>query len=231
MCVVTGVSGALGRSFVQRCFKRFHLVGIHNNHEIDFATQNQIFVDPITLSASFEENAHPLFTIQADLSDEKAVNGVCAQVLERFRRVDVLINIAALRRWSQLLEPFALREAELMFSVNILAPLRLAIGFAEKFWSTRRDENIALDRHVLNISDTAGIYVYPDLGQCLYSASKAALNYATYHLASELWEIGIRVNALAPDTFPAIVPTERVVDEMVALDESHDTGRLVIVQA
>src|SRR5262249_26525178 len=95
--------------------------------------------------------------------------------------------------------------------------------FAEKFWSSRGlDENVARRRNVLNISSIAGVHVYPDLGLGLYSAEKAALNFATYHLASEMRHIGVRVNALAPDTSPGRVPRERVVHEMLAIDDSDE---------
>ena len=52
--------------------------------------------------------------------------------------------------------------------------------------------------------------MYPDLGQALYASSKAALNHLTYHLASELWDIGVRVNAVAPDTFPGRVSIDDI---------------------
>jgi NAD(P)-dependent dehydrogenase (short-subunit alcohol dehydrogenase family) len=74
------------------------------------------------------------------------------------------------------------------------------------------------------------MYVYPDQGQAVYSATKAALNFVTYHLASELWHIGIRVNAIAPNTFPGLVPTDRVVKEIMAFDASEETGRIVTLE-
>jgi NAD(P)-dependent dehydrogenase (short-subunit alcohol dehydrogenase family) len=228
LCVLTGASGVLGRAFIQRCAGHYDIVAVHYRHEVALGSQEQTFIDPLNPSVVIAGNTS-VFPIRADLSDPTVVKSLCGTVLERFGRIDVLINGAAQRRWSQLLEPSALMDAELSFKVNVLAPLRLMIGFAEGYWCKRRDENIARRRNVVNISSVAGLYVYPDLGQALYSASKAALNYATYHAASELWDIGIRVNAIAPNTFPGLVPTERVVNEILTLDESDLTGRVVIV--
>jgi NAD(P)-dependent dehydrogenase (short-subunit alcohol dehydrogenase family) len=60
----------------------------------------------------------------------------------------------------------------------------------------------------------------------VYSSSKAALNHLSYHLASELWHIGIRVNAVAPDVFGAEVSVTEVLDAIVAYDESLQTGQI-----
>jgi NAD(P)-dependent dehydrogenase (short-subunit alcohol dehydrogenase family) len=229
VCVLTGASGLLGSAFMHRCAQQFCIIGVHNRHELDFASQHQVFIDPINVTRPVHENSDAVFAVRADLSDCQQIDRVCTEILNRFQQIDVLINGAVHRRPSELLAPLSLKDAELSFLVNVLAPLRLTIGFAQKFWSNRLEENIALRRHVINISSTAGLYVYPDLGQTIYSASKAALNYATYHLASELWDIGIRVNALAPNTFPQRVPTERVIDHILAFDESDDTGRVVLV--
>lgn len=55
------------------------------------------------------------------------------------------------------------------------------------------------NRNVVNLSSTAGLFVYPDLGQSVYAASKAALNHLTYHLASDF--CGFCVGALPPPLF------------------------------
>jgi NAD(P)-dependent dehydrogenase (short-subunit alcohol dehydrogenase family) len=69
--------------------------------------------------------------------------------------------------------------------------------------------------------------MYPDLGQSLYGTSKAALNHLTYHLANEFWDLGVRVNSIAPDTFPGRIPTEEVLEAILVLDTSNQTGQVV----
>ena len=125
--------------------------------------------------------------------------------------------------------PYALADAEQTMNINVLAPIRLAVGFARLYWCFHPKENVKFRRNVINVSSTAGLYVYPDLGQALYATSKAALNQATYHLASELWDIGIRVNVVAPNSFPDIVPVESVLDQIAAFDNSEETGRISVL--
>lgn len=111
-----------------------------------------------------------------------------------------------------------------MFNVNILAPLRLSLSLAKTFWHVDPPMNVQLNRNIVNISSTAGLFVYPNTGEALYASSKAALNHLTYHLASEFWDLGIRVNAVAPDTFPGRVSFDEVLDAIIMLDESDGTG-------
>jgi NAD(P)-dependent dehydrogenase (short-subunit alcohol dehydrogenase family) len=76
-----------------------------------------------------DENAGAFFAIRADLSESGAITALCTDVLDRFRQIDVLINAAVHKCWSDLLAPLGPSDAELSFSVNVFAPLRLT--FAE----------------------------------------------------------------------------------------------------
>jgi len=229
ICVLTGASGMLGSAFIERYRAQFEIAAIHHHHELSCASQNQRFVDPLEPSAALKKNEHPVFAIRADLSTEQSTEFVCSTVLERFHGVDLLVNAAAYRHWNQLLAPYALADAEQTMNINVLAPIRLAVGFARLYWCFHPKENVKFRRNVINVSSTAGLYVYPDLGQALYATSKAALNQATYHLASELWDIGIRVNVVAPNSFPDIVPVESVLDQIAAFDNSEETGRISVL--
>jgi NAD(P)-dependent dehydrogenase (short-subunit alcohol dehydrogenase family) len=229
VCVITGASGRLGTAFIRSYRTQFQIVAIHNRHGLEFASQNQFFIDPLDRRRPIGENEDPIYEIRADLSHQKDIERICYEVIEKFQEIDLLINAAVWGAWTPLLSADALTDAESALHVNVLAPLRLAVGFARQFWQFRVAENIQRRRNIVNISSTAGVYVYPDAGQCLYSASKAALNFATYHLASEFWNIGVRVNALAPNSFPSRVPLKLVLEQIVAFDSGRETGRLRVV--
>jgi NAD(P)-dependent dehydrogenase (short-subunit alcohol dehydrogenase family) len=77
----------------------------------------------------------------------------------------------------------------------------------------------------------AGVKVYRGLGQSVYAASKAALNQLTLHMADEYRSFGIRVNAIAPDSFPRIVSVKSVVAVVRRVDKGDMTGKILIVGA
>jgi NAD(P)-dependent dehydrogenase (short-subunit alcohol dehydrogenase family) len=229
VCLLTGASGLLGTAFIERFANEYAIAAIHHRHLVEFATQAQVFVDPLCPSRQFVAPQRQVYAIQADLSQPPEIDRVLDEVLSRFGHVDLLIHGAALRCYSPVADIGVLERVETLFSVNLFAALRLCVGLVQKFWSLDPAANARSNRNVINISSSAGSFVYPDQGQSLYATSKAALNHLTYHLASELWDFGVRVNAVAPDSFPGRVATAEVLDAIRDLDSSNKTGQIVSI--
>jgi NAD(P)-dependent dehydrogenase (short-subunit alcohol dehydrogenase family) len=227
VCLLTGASGLLGTAFIERCHDTYNIIAVHNRNPVQFSTQDQKFVDPLAPSRPIAANEHATHSIEADICELDAINRIVGEVKAHFGRIDLLINAAAIRAWSPVLSDTGLDAAEVVLKINVLAPIRLSVAIAKGFWKSDRTENQRRNRNVINISSSAGLFVYPDLGQTFYGMSKAALNHCTYHLANEFWDIGIRVNALAPDTFPGRVSTAKVVDAIIDLDASEQTGQVI----
>jgi NAD(P)-dependent dehydrogenase (short-subunit alcohol dehydrogenase family) len=207
VCVLTGASGKLGSALIERFSSLYRIMAVYHR-------------------------SYPTTTVvdwfKADLSVEEEIDRLVTTAVWNYGRVDLLINAAVCSRWRPLLEPNSLRDVEQQFAVNVLAPLRLAKGFAEVYWSQRAD-NVVTNRNIVNVSSTAGTRVYPNFSQVTYSATKAALNFASQHVANEFQGMGVRVNTVAPTSFPGLVSTEAVVDAISYLDSSRDTGRLLVL--
>jgi NAD(P)-dependent dehydrogenase (short-subunit alcohol dehydrogenase family) len=229
VCLLTGASGTLGTAFIEQCAERYHVVAVHHGTPVSWATQDQDFVDPLCPTAAVVANSHRVHAIVADLREAEAIDRTIQETLDRFGQIDLLVNGAAVRCWSSLLDRGAIEGANDLLQVNVLAPLRFALRVAHASWCRDPEGNISANRNIVNVSSTAGLFVYPDLGQALYGTSKAALNHLTYHMASEFWDIGVRVNAVAPDTFPGRVATDDVVESIVNLDGSQMTGQVLQV--
>lgn len=229
VCLLTGASGPLGSAFIERCAGQYAIVAVHHRNPVPFATQDQVFVDPLDPARPFAENDRAVHSVRADLARPAEIECLARLVADRFGPVDLVVNAAAARTFAHALADEGPIAPETVFAVNVLAPLRLCKALADTAWKADPAANVTANRNVVNVSSTAGLYVYPDLGQALYGASKAALNHLTYHLANDLWDLGIRVNAVAPDTFPGRVPTEQVVDAIVAFDRSDETGQVAPV--
>ncbi len=126
--------------------------------------------------------------IPIDLADADAPQAIVAATVAQWGRIDILVNNAAAVKHLPLSE--ATREDFMMhLNVNVLAPYFLIQAALP--YLTQSDSAA-----VINISSSSGSLAIPT--QAMYGTSKAALEYLTRSLASELAQKSIRVNAIAP---------------------------------
>lgn len=134
-----------------------------------------------------EMNANYLI-IESDISNEKAVKDIYSEVLERFGRVDILVNNAADGDMDGLdtIEKITQKVIDDTFAVNV----RGSIMMTKEFINHRGDYG-----RIINIStDAAQVFA----GQITYGASKATLEALTRSIALEVAKYGITVNCVAP---------------------------------
>lgn len=170
--------------------------------------------------------------IRADLALEGAAEALVDAALSQVGAIDCLINAAAHWQRAPITRPGFVREMTLHHELNAVVPVRLTLAVLERSWRMSfPSTNRARGRNVVNVSSTSGSHVYPGRGQGAYGPSKAALEAITRHMASELAELGIRVNAVAPNRFPHVVSTERVVGAIEELSRAATsvTGEIVIL--
>jgi NAD(P)-dependent dehydrogenase (short-subunit alcohol dehydrogenase family) len=124
----------------------------------------------------------------AHVTDSDAAGACTAFALERFGRLDVLVNNAGTNpAFGAIVDQDHARVAK-TFDVNLWGPV-LWTGVAWHAWMS------AHGGVVINTASIGGIDVAPNIG--IYNASKAALIHITRHLALELAP-RVRVNAVAP---------------------------------
>lgn len=234
VCLITGAGGTLGAAFCRSYAAEYDIVALCRTRVPDVPSQHESYLDPLQPLAELPENQARVFTVQADLEQPGQIEHVVDVALAKFGRVDLLVNNAAYSRWHPhgLIDgDGALRDFDRHFAVNVGIPLRLAVRLGQQYWMHRDQDNRAHNRNIVNVSSLAGARVFPGQGQGVYSASKAALNQLTRHLAAEFAAFGVRVNALAPDSFPSIVSTDSVVRAITRLDHESVTGRVLAVEA
>jgi NAD(P)-dependent dehydrogenase (short-subunit alcohol dehydrogenase family) len=230
--LLTGASGRLGTAFCARHADRYDIVAVHRDTPLRGPTQDQRYVDPLHPERELLANRYPVYAVQADLTNDHDVRRVVEIALARLGHVDVLVNAAANSEWGPLLGGRRVLDSlERQFRLNVRLPLLLATELADASWRHESDANHLHGRHVINVSSIAGNRLFLGSGQSVYAASKAALNQLTRHMADEFSAIGVRVNAVAPNSFPRVVGTDYVADCIAELDAGHDSGRVLIIDA
>ena len=228
VCLLTGASGELGETFCKMFSAHYDIAAVYCENLPKAPSQLQWFADPLTPNAGVPNDA--IFAIQADLRQEADLRRIVEVTLARFGRIDFLVNAAVFSFWAPILDGDRLqRTFHHQLDVNLFVPFRLSALVADKFWKNRELENRKVNRSIINISSTAGLYIHLDQGQSVYSASKAALNYLTLHMAAEFGVIGVRANVLAPTSFPDLIRTETAADGIRRLSESNDNGKILVL--
>lgn len=132
--------------------------------------------------------------VQCDLADPDAPAQLVDQVLDRFGRVDVLVNNAGTSEVTPALSQPPERFGEIL-DVNLIAPFALAQRVARDMIDSGRGGSI------VNITSIWGVVGVGQIPDAAYAASKGGLANLTRELAAQWARRGVRVNALAPGWF------------------------------
>ena len=126
--------------------------------------------------------------LEKDISREADVEAIYPAALERFGRVDILVNNAADGDMDGIdtIEQITQKVIDDTFAVNVRGSLLMTRGFIRHRGDYGR---------IINLStDAAQIFA----GQITYGASKATLEALTRSIAMEVAPYGITVNCVAP---------------------------------
>jgi NAD(P)-dependent dehydrogenase (short-subunit alcohol dehydrogenase family) len=170
--IVTGGSSGIGRAAA-----------------LSFARQGAKVIITGRRLAMLEETAaeHPnIACLVADVADPEDAPRTIAQAIDRWGRLDVLVNNAGAGALLPLGDATAAQITSIL-AVNVVGPSLLAASALPHL--------MAAKGAIINISSTFGRK--PGAGLSHYAASKAALEHLTRCWALELAPSGVRVNAVA----------------------------------
>jgi NADP-dependent 3-hydroxy acid dehydrogenase YdfG len=175
---ITGASTGFGRLLAQEVLKSGGKVVV-TARKLDKVAD---------LEAQYPQTAKAL---ALDVTNAGQVDSVVAQAIEKFGRVDVLVNNAGYGVAGAIEE---VSEAEFMpmFETNVFGLLRVTRAFLPHLRKQRSG-------HVLNLSSIGGLVASPGMGY--YNATKFAVEGISEALAGELAPLGIRVTIIEPGPF------------------------------
>ena len=155
-----------------------------------------------------------VLTVEGDIAEPEVAERIVAEALNRFGRIDTLINNAGVF----IAKPFTDYTADdyaLVVGVNLT-------GF---FLLTQRAITEMLRRgggHVVNVTSTTAEYADSRAPALLASLTKGGLNSATKSLAIEYASRGIRVNAVSLGVIQTPMHAGQAYDELAS---AHPLGR------
>ena len=129
-----------------------------------------------------------VLTVQADLADEKAIKNMVDIALNKFGKIDVLVNNAGIIIDKEF-EEKTIEDWKQTLNINLIAPFILTKLIGKEMVKNKSGA-------IINISSTNGINTYYPTSVD-YDASKSGLISLTYDSAVELAPY-VRVNCIAP---------------------------------
>lgn len=179
LAIVTGGSRGIGKAIAIK------LASAGYNIVINYAGNTEAANQTIEEIKKFNVTAE---AYKFDVSNQAEVEENIAKIIEKYGRIDVLVNNAGITR-----DDLFIRMTEDKWSAVINTNLNSA------FYVTKPVVKLMMKQRFGSIVNTTSVVgVYGNVGQANYSAAKAGLIGFTKSLAKELGARNIRVNAVAP---------------------------------
>lgn len=202
---ITGASKGIGLSLTKQLLSLGHSVA---------ATSRSVNV-----FEQFSEYRDRFLELNVDLKSEQSIASSFKKTIEKFGKVDVIVNNAGYGLGGAL-EELTSDEINENFEVNFFAAVRV-VQKALPYLRAQRSG------HIINISSIAGFA--PGMGWSMYCAAKFALSGLSEALANDLKPLGIHVTNVLPGWFrtnfakpDSIVYNKKPMQEYNYLREYHE---------
>lgn len=198
VALITGATRGIGRKIAITLAKEGYDIALNyrkENEELE------------SVKKEIEENKVTCFAVKGDVSNFEECEELAKQIIEKFGRIDVLVNNAGITK-DMLLMRMKKEDFEQVIDVNLVGTFNVTKNVISYMLKARTGR-------IINISSVVGIS--GNAGQTNYAASKAGMIGFTKSLAKEVASRGVLVNAVAPgfiETSMTAVLKEEVKEEI-----------------
>ena len=180
VAIVTGGSGGIGEAICLRLAKEGAKIVINYRSHPDKAKDTK---------QKIEQAGSEAHIIQADLGKADEIDNLVKESIDRFGKVDILVNSAGLERRADFWDVTE-ADYDLVMNVNLKAVFFTTQAIVKHFMATNSKGRI------INISSVHEELPFPHFTS--YCASKGGVKMITRNLSVELGPMGITINNVAP---------------------------------
>lgn len=180
IAIVTGGAGGIGEVLAMA-------LGIHGAIVV-VSSRNQEAIEGVARKIT-EASGNEAIAIPSDVTDESSVQKLVDRVMEKYGKIDILVNAMGLNIKHDAFE-YLMEDWDKLFAANVKGTM-IACKMVGR---VMREQNSGA---IVNLSSVRGIRGYTG-GNAGYCATKGAVEQITKTLALEWAPHNIRVNALGP---------------------------------
>ena len=207
VAIVTGAGRGIGKAIaIALAREGANIIAI----DVDIQTAEEVAKEIKSLDRQ-------AWAIQVDVSDSKEVNRMVQSVLKKFKRVDILVNNAAIIKRGSI-EDLTEEDWDRVMDVN----LKGAFNCVKAVVGTMKKQRYG---KIVNISSIAGKIGDLASAPC-YGASKAGMTCLAKSLARELASYGINANVVAPHAIKTDMSKEWSEEKRKSIIADIPLGRL-----
>lgn len=141
------------------------------------------------VAAQCAELGIPPLKIIADISKEDQAVAIINQAIDKFRKIDILINNAGIVRLGMIADGTIMSAYDELININLRAAIHLTTLATPHLIKTKGN--------IINISSAGAVkLLHPAF--LSYTVAKSALNVFSQGAALELASYGVRVNTISP---------------------------------
>ncbi len=175
---LTGASKGFGRIWAKAALERGDSVA---------ATAR----DTASLADLLEQHGERVLPLELDVNDKQAIDESVSRAIERFGRLDVVVNNAGYGQFGAI-EELSEEEARRQIETNLFGPLWVTKAVLPQLRAQGSG-------HIIQVSSIGGVHAFPTVG--LYHASKWGLEGFSQSLPTRLRSFGIHVTLVEPGGF------------------------------
>jgi NAD(P)-dependent dehydrogenase (short-subunit alcohol dehydrogenase family) len=199
--LITGCSTGFGRELAKEVLAKGYkaIVTARNTEDVK---------DIVT---GYDETA---MVAKLDVTVTEDIEAVVSAALEKFGRIDVLVNNAGIGYFAAI-EESEEDKVRRMFDINVFGLAKMTQAVLPVMRKQRSG-------HILNVSSIGGLRGFPGIG--FYNATKFAVDGLSESLAKETAPLGIKVTIIAPSGFRTDWAGRSAEDSQVKIDDYASTA-------
>lgn len=175
--IVTGATRGIGKAIaIKLSDLGCEVVGVYKSND--------------KLASELEKQYKHIYTIKADVGDEKEVKKVIQITINKFNALNILVNNAGIDIFGEI-ENYRTKDWDNMINVNLKSVFLFSRESIPCLVKSK-------DAVIINISSRIGYPEFTEPKFVVYGAVKAGVTNFTVGLSKELTNTGIRVNAVIP---------------------------------
>ena len=178
--LITGGSRGIGKAVAMKFAENGYKIII--NYVSDKTDTEQLKKELLQAGAA------DILLIKADVSNSEDVKNMVKETIEKFEKIDVLVNNAGITK-DNLLMRMSEEEFDKVIQINLKGTYLVTKEVTRYMMKKKKGS-------IVNLASVVG--VAGNAGQCNYAASKAGIIGFTKSIAKELASRNIRANAVAP---------------------------------